>query len=198
MRPVVITTCVQYADLLTVTLPYTVQFAKKVYVVTTPEDPVDVLHDSVEIVRTQAFKDRGASFNKAAALRETQQMVHARHPRDWIVLLDADIVASPEQFATMDAVQDGSGVYLARRIDYLTPEDFRERRGVTYGVVGAGYFQMYYDKTKLYPAYSEDASDCDMHFFALFGDRYSFVPGTVAHLGAHTVNWKGRASPEWV
>lgn len=189
LRPVVITTCVGYFDYLRVTLPHTLQFASKIYLVTDSMFE----HQGVETIVTDAFTRSGAAFNKAAAIREAQLLAHKLHPDRWILLLDADIIASPDLFYD---VTDKKTLYSVSRMDYKTPEEYRKGQGAPYGFPGAGYCQLYYDKTKLYPEHSDDASHCDMEFYWSFASR-RILGGMVHHLGQPTINWKGRVSPAW-
>jgi hypothetical protein len=173
------------------------EFAAKVYIVTTPEEKVPVSVSgvsNVEIWRTAAFFDKGALFNKSAAIHQTQRKVHDLHPNAWILLLDADIVAMPD---LCHDVFCKLTLYSVCRMDYLTPEDYIQENGTPYHTPGAGYFQLYFDKTKVYPESSEDASECDMDFYRSFS-RHHILGGYVSHLGIHTVNWDGRKSAPWI
>ena len=195
LRPVVIITCVDYWDYLNVTLPHTLHFASRVFVVTTPSQECTVKTDDVvTIIRTDAFGVGGVGFNKSAAIRQAQEYVHNMHPDDWILLMDADIIADGD---LGHDIADTETLYGVSRLDYLTPEDFTNHRGTPYHTAGAGYFQLYYDKTKVYPESSEDASECDMEFYRSFNGKTHLLGGAVHHLGQHTVNWKGRVSPKW-
>jgi hypothetical protein len=189
LRPVVIITCVDYWDYLNATLPHTLKFASHVYVVTTPTQECTI--KDVNIIRTDAFGSSG--FNKSAAVRKAQEYVHDTHPDDWILLLDADIIVDADLGHDITCKDT---LYGVSRLDYVTPEDLIKHRGEPYHTSGAGYFQLYYDKTKLYPESSEDASECDMVFYNSF-DKTRILGGAVHHLGRHTVNWKGRVSPAW-
>lgn len=194
LKPVVVITCVNYWDYLRVTLPYTVKFASKIYVVTTPDQDVpEDTQRNVDIIRTHAFSFENKVFNKSAAIRETQEMVHATHPNEWILLLDADIVVESD---LCHDVECKDTLYGVTRLDYLTPEDFKENRATPYHVAEAGYFQLYFDKSKVYPESSEDASECDMEFHRNF-DKHRVTGGAVYHLGQHTINWNGRISRPW-
>jgi glycosyltransferase involved in cell wall biosynthesis len=195
LRPVVITTCVGYWDYLAQTLPHTLVFAQRVYIVTTLQEEVPewVAHVKVDVIRTSAFREGGAIFNKSAALREAQLCVHAEHPHDWILLLDADIIAAPDLCHDIVCRQT---LYSVSRLDYLTRADYDSDNGVPYHTPGAGYFQLYHDKSKLYPHFSKDASECDMDFYRLF-PKHRILGGAVKHLGEHTVNWRGRVSHAW-
>lgn len=192
LQPVVIITCVDYWDYLAVTLPHTLKFASRVYIITTSTQECTVkTGDDINIIRTDAF---GPGFNKSAAIRQAQEYVHNTHPDKWILLLDADIIADPNLGHDITCKDS---LYGISRLDYVTPKEYVERRGVPYHTTGAGYFQLYYDKTKMYPEASEDASECDMTFLNLFGSKRCVLGGVVHHLGYHTVNWKGRVSPTW-
>jgi len=200
-NPVVIIACVGYADYLAVTLPYTTKWSDTIFVVTSPtDDETKALvaeYPGVHCHETNAFTRDNAAFNKAAAVREAQEIVHAAYPRRWIVLLDADIVADP--MVTRSEFVSPRELYSIVREDYATPEMYASgAKGVVYPHTFAGYFQMYYDKTKLYPKSSHNASQCDDVFRDLFPSRCRwFLDGTVAHLGEHSVNWNGRVSPRW-
>jgi hypothetical protein len=194
LKPVVITVCVGYWDFLRLSLPKTLEFASTVYLVTTLDEhiPWD-LPDAVTLHRTDAFFTDGAVFNKAAAVREMQHHVHAAHPDDWILLLDADILVPSD--VGFD-VQCKECLYGITRLDYETPDDLTRDNAIPYPHPYAGYFQLYFDKTKLYPESSYDCSECDMAFYRSFS-RWVLIGGAVSHVGLHSVNWKGRVSPEW-
>ena len=196
LHPVVITTCVQYWDFLRQTLPTTLTFASHVYIVTNLTDEVDgqITDDHrITIIRTDAFSRNGATFNKSAAIHEAQKHVHGRHPDAWILLLDADIVVSSD---LCHDVHDRSTLYSVSRLDYETQDDFKAGNVTCYHTPGAGYFQLYHDKSKLYPESSQNASECDMDFVRSFVKHY-ITGGAVYHLGQHTVNWDGRVSEPW-
>jgi hypothetical protein len=194
LKPVVITACVGYWDVLRQSFPYTAKFASTVYIVTALEEKIPWdLPANVVVYRTDAFYRHGAAFNKAAAIREIQDIVHPKHPDDWVLLLDADILAPAD---ICFGVCDKHCIYGVTRLDYETPEDFARGDAVSYSHPGAGYFQLYFDKTKRYPESSYDCSECDITFYKSFPKAH-LVGGAVSHIGPHTVNWKGRVSPLW-
>ena len=84
--------CVNYADLLAITLPYNRHHFEQVIVVTTAEDTAT--RDACEknsahcVVSDKFYKD-GADFNKFAALEEAFD-IHGRH--GWICIMDADVM----------------------------------------------------------------------------------------------------------
>ena len=194
LRPVVITLCVGYWDFLRLSLPHTLKFASTVYIATTFDEviPWD-LPSSVKIHRTDAFFQDGAAFNKAAVTREVQNHVHTTHPDDWVLLLDADVLVPSD---SCFGVSDKECMYGITRLDYPTPDDVLHHRAIPYFYPGAGYFQLYFDKTKEYPGSSHDCSECDILFYRSF-PKAELVGGAVSHVGPHTVNWKGRVSPAW-
>jgi len=199
-RPVVITVCVNYWDFLRQTLPYTLRHAKHVYVVTTPDfeygDATIHPDDDVTVLMTPVFYDN-AAFNKAGAVRSVQTMVHKQYPDDWILLLDADIVIPDE--CVIPSSLDRQTMYGAERVDFSTPEEYAANTpSATYSVMYAGYFQLYFDKSKLYGMHSNDASGCDMDFASSFPARKMLrLPVPLKHLGCHTKNWKGRTTGAW-
>jgi len=89
-----LTVCVQYDDLLALTLPKNLRRLDRVVVVTSPADraTVDLVENMpgpVYCHQTDAFYRHGAEFNKGAAIEEALD----RLGRDgWIMLLDADTV----------------------------------------------------------------------------------------------------------
>ncbi len=194
LKPVVITVCVGYWDFLRLSLPYTTKFASKIYVVTTLDEKIPWdLPATVNVHRTDAFYRHGAAFNKAAVTREIQGIVHQKHPDDWVLLLDADVLAPAD---ICFGVTEKDCIYGVTRLDYKTPKDFAGGHATPYFYPGAGYFQLYFDKSKRYPESSFDCSECDITFDRSF-PRAELVGGAASHVGPHTVNWKGRVSPEW-
>jgi len=93
-------TCWNYGDFLTETLPFTISQVDRVVVVTTHDDVVTKnICDkwSVECIVTDAFYERGDTFNKGAAINIG---VANLRQTGWIIHLDADIVL-PIQFRNM-------------------------------------------------------------------------------------------------
>lgn len=83
---------VEYADLLALTLPYNRHHFEQVLIVTTPEDENTLAvaeANGADVFQTRLFYDKGAKFNKWAAL-EAGLDVLGRD--DWICLIDADIL----------------------------------------------------------------------------------------------------------
>lgn len=101
MRAIIV--CVDYGDILAVTLPINRHHFEEVLVVTTPRDErtsLVALDNAAGILHTDAFYERGADFNKYLPLEMGLDLLG----RDgWICLLDADIVwprEIPGEFVT--------------------------------------------------------------------------------------------------
>lgn len=87
-----IMTCVDYSDLLSVTLPYNRHHFKEVWVVTCTRDTATqdiALQHCAKLHITDAFYDDGASFNKWKAL---EQGLDAMGRRGWLCIMDADVL----------------------------------------------------------------------------------------------------------
>ena len=65
-----------------------------------------------------------------------------------------------------------------------------------YDISHAGYFQLYFDKSKYYPNYSVDASECDLTFKHSF-PRRQMLESHVFHLGRRQLHWEGRSCEKW-
>ena len=94
--------------------------------------------------------------------------------------------------------QDSSTIYGIDRYDISkTDELFKDiSTNQKYDINHAGYFQLYYDKSKYYPKFSEDASLCDMHFINLFSNK-KMINSYVFHLGQRELHWNGRNCDKW-
>jgi hypothetical protein len=201
---------IDYADLLAATLPHNRPLFDRIFVVTEERDEQTIAvaaEHECDILLTTHTKERGASFNRAGLLHRAQRVLHEAFPDAWIAILDADIVV-PQQLATTDrSVWNPAYLYGLARFECLTKSDWES--GVvkenTYGGDPGntvyGYFQLYHDKTKFYPEWSESAGYSDVEFSAQFEERRAKVPCDgemgVIHLGFGTTDWKGRVTPAW-
>lgn len=73
-----------------------------------------------------------------------------------------------------------------------TPVSRPEPKVYTYG-----YFQLYFNKLKLYENYSKSCEKCDVNFANLFKEQVMLPNISVFHLGPNGINWNGRVSAEW-
>lgn len=83
--------CVDYADVLNLTLPYNRHHFSEVMVVTTPEDSATIQcaeANNCRIHTTRTFYEEGAIFNKWKSLEEALD-VFGRY--GWLCIMDADV-----------------------------------------------------------------------------------------------------------
>lgn len=203
---VAITICVNYADYLGTTLPHNVESVDRIYIGTskTDEGTQELCNKYPDKVKVFLFDDETqirynrAKFNKSGLVRYIQEYAHRTHPDAWILILDADILLPNDIKASVEshAVEKNS-LYGMLRHDYHTMADYTaQKRNNLYPLKHAGYFQLYFDKSKYYPTFSKDCSACDIVFQRLFHHR-PMLPGHACHLGKPGVNWYGRMSPAW-
>ena len=140
-------------------------------------------------------------FNKSAMILQVQRFVHKSYPDKWILLMDADIIL-PNNFNNIflekEKDLDRNVLYGINRLDYWTPEDYKNKIGHRYPHMFMGYFQLYFDKTKYYVSNSQSAAECDVYFCNLFSKR-NLLTSTehVSHLGKDKINHYGRVSDQW-
>lgn len=194
-------TSVQYDDFLRITLPTTCNICDVVYVLTKPEDPsIEVARqNSCKVIEYDGWQDEGASFNKSGAICLSQQYIHEHHPESWVMLADADIVFQPSlRMAIRQSVKDTKTLHSVTRVDFRTPQKYREGQGTYYPFPFSGYCQIYRSEAGYqYPPWSQSASHCDCFFRDNF-TTWTRLPGFAAHLGSDQVNWCGRKSERWV
>jgi hypothetical protein len=203
---VVIVLCINYADKLKIALRKNAKFFKHIYVITTKQDNAtqDLCkqYKNVHCHITNLVNKNNEVFNKGAMIHELQTILHKKYPTKWILLLDADIVLPKEFLSLLQIAKltpDKDTIYGMHRIDFATKHDFNKRaNGTLYYYPFAGYFQLYFNKSRYYPETSKDCSVCDMTFLNQFKKRVflsDYHP--VYHLGVQGVNWKGRKSEYW-
>jgi hypothetical protein len=87
--------CVNYSDFLSYTLPQIKNTFDYIVVVTTPDDKKTQQicnFYNIECIKTWAFYENGAKFNKANGINEGLLYLSKR---DWVVHIDADIYLPP-------------------------------------------------------------------------------------------------------
>ena len=203
-----LTICVEYDDLLRLTLPRNVKHFDYLLVVTSPHDlrtlnaidEVTRQHglDNVDVYLTNAFYKRGAVFNKGMCLEHGLDVVGRS---GWLLVWDVDIVM-PE---TMDlsAIEAGMLYWPRRRMchdiaDYAGQTDW-SRWPIQNESEPAGYFNLFHAEDpvlKARPWYAIDwrhAGGYDTDFQALWPPQCKIHPPfEVLHLGEPFLNWHGR------
>lgn len=196
-----ITVCVDYADRLSLTLPWNFVHFQEVLVITSPGDAetegVVKSVPNARLYRTDAFYRNGADFNKGLAIEEGFDVLG----RDgWICHLDAD-VALPRR---MDLPElDPQRLYLCRRrlADTVTvvPADWGEYEIQEEELHHPGYFQLFHSDARVlqnrpwYPVDWRHAGGSDTEFNEKWAGRQRVcLPFEVLHLGRPFQNWCGR------
>lgn len=201
-----ITVCVDYADILALTLPYTRHHFHRFMVVTHPRDTATIrlaTEFGCDVHQTEAFYAHGAHFAKWAALEEGFDALG----RDgWICVLDADI-AWPTNVPDLSGLLRIGNLYgprrrMMRNMWEPIPEDGKWRVFPIYpSQEFAGWCQLFHaDDPHLTsrPWYQTDwnhAGGADTFFARRWPDeRHVRLPFEVLHLGQEGVNWCGRSS----
>lgn len=211
--------CVDYSDILALTLPYNIHQFSEVFIVTSPVDRPNVekvveslsaVHHyraSVSVLDTDLFYHDGAKFNKWAALEWGLDQCG----RDgWICLLDADVLWPKGAWAQLLSIRPGF-LYTPRRrmmpsLPKTAAEIPSEDKWTSYPLHPndaefAGYSQIFHSSdTRLgNPPWHETdwlhAGGADSFFQMKWPPQLKVRPRfEVLHLGPAGVNWMGRAS----
>lgn len=200
--------CVDYADLLALTLPYNRHHFHQLMVVTTEQDratrELAVKHHCL-VYETDAFYRNGATFNKWLALEEGLD----RLGRDgWMCIMDAD-VCWPKIVPTVD-LKVGKLYTPERRMCPTIPQVIpSEDLWGSYELhrnraEWAGYSQIFHAKDPVLKGAGQYWHEIDWKhaggadsFFQMRWDPKDKVrpPFEVLHLGLAGHNWFGRATP---
>lgn len=197
-----ITVCVEFDDLLAITLPRNAALLSEVVVVTTHDDHrTHTIVDAVPNARcykTDAFYRHGATFNKGLALEEGFDELG----RDgWMLIWDADILF-PASMPT-DGYEIGN-LYTPRRRILQDPRRWSprfswQRVPVSDEPMFAGYFQLFHADDQCLadrPWYGVDyihAGGGDREFQNRWPVERKIRPSfRVLHLGPRDANWFGR------
>jgi len=220
-----VVTCVNMSDFLHVSLKHNRRFFKDYIVLTSPEDfKTKRLCElnNVRVIEFSSFFKDGARFNKSGGINWAQKIVHGEYKNSWILLMDADIVLNRDFLDVTKDIKLDMEEELKPKYSRMTPSSSRRRKdsSILYGidrydisknddlfkkslpisqkyeVEHAGYFQLYYNKLKYYPIFSENASLCDMEFLDLFSCK-KMLDSCVFHLGEKELHWNGRNCSEW-
>jgi hypothetical protein len=202
--------CVDYADLLAITLARNFTMFDKVLIVSNDRDSEthalakSYKYADVSLYNTDAFYRDGADFNKGLAIEEGFDVLG----RDgWIAVLDADIVL-PRDFCgqlSLHAV-DPHCIYGPSRRLCVNPKDWNG--GYDWSRLPripdreiAGYCQVFHANAPVLqyrPWYGTNwthAGGCDSVFQAKWPtEQRTRLPFDALHLGPHGVNWHGRVT----
>lgn len=205
-----VTVCVDFADLLAVSLDRWDTGLDDILVVTAPADKATraLCRDyRVPCYCTDVFYANGAAFNKGAALSEAVLRTGFRNPSDWALLFDADIVPPVNWRAVVEAANPQPGrLYGAWRWENpedtkLPSVDWRKGRLIPQSWV-IGYFALFHLADPRVPAdpmfecHWTHAGNYDTSFSWLWprgpAGLQEFLPLRTVHLGRQRENWLGR------
>lgn len=206
---------VNYADLLTITLPYNRHHFDKIVVVTSMRDPEThrvALENGATVCQTEAFYENGAIFNKFRAMEEGLDVLG----RDgWICIMDADVLW-PKEVSNYNPLaktfkcypQEGK-LYTPRRrmFEDVTLPIPQESEWGNYPLQSqsrefAGYTQIFHGsdpalgKAPWHETNWRHCGGADSFFQAKWKEENKIrPPWEVLHLGPAGANWCGRATP---
>jgi hypothetical protein len=198
-----LTVCVDYDDLLRLTLWANARHATECWVVTTPADDatraVCASVPSCRVLETDAFYRGGAKFNKGAAVEEC---FDAMGRTGWIAIVDADIVLP--DVLPLEGLRTDT-LYSAPRRFLDDPSQYRPGTDWSRLPLGddrsyPGYLHLFHADAPClrarpwYDTRYTHAGGCDARFETLFGPKKHKLPFEVLHLGPRDVNWMGRVS----
>lgn len=198
--------CVDYDDLLAITLVRNMRHLDECVVVTAPHDVrTQDLCKSIPNVRcsiTDAFYRHDAKFNKGLAIEEAGFDILGRS--GWILIWDADTLF-PDTL-TLPTLNKGT-LYGARRLILENPQqwhpEFNWQKATLADDNGIyGYFQLFHaddpaiQKRPWYDVTFSHAGGCDGYFQDRWDQTRKFwLNCRVLHLGPRYRNWFGRAFP---
>lgn len=202
--------CVNYTDLLTVSLDRWDTGLDDLLIVTSPADKATLSlcrSCRVPYYQTNVFYANGARFNKGAALSEAVIATDLRKWGEWLLLFDADIVPPADWRHTVDRCNPQPGrLYGAWR--WENPEgtklediNWRNGRMIPQSWV-IGYFCLFHLSDPRVPAdpmfecHWTHAGNYDTSFSWLWprgpAGLQEFLPIRTVHLGLQRENWLGR------
>lgn len=201
MRAILVS--VDYADILSITLPYNRHHFDEVLVVTVPDDPsIQIaLQNNCYVLTTNSFYDDGAVFNKWKAL---EQGLDAFVRHGWICVMDADFLWPKEITLNLDIGNLYTPLLRMAPLKLPIPAEidwhkFPVHRNTT---EWAGYSQIFNanDPHLGDPPWHETnwrhAGGADSMFQLKWPLTHKKrPPWEVLHLGECGVNWCGRSSP---
>lgn len=204
-----VTTCLNYSDLLAVTLPYWKQHGT-VHVVTTSTDlPThDVCRaNGLKPAVTDGWYRDDSTFNKGGALQDVIDRLDLP-TREPMVIFDADCVP----VGKIPLLPNSDHIYSCVRYTAMSSTELHKHldEGMSLPPTRAdsyrpnlvrGYFQLFQYHRMLSFGRRRDRtfSGCDLFLAAQFSVNTWLHPDQfyVVHLGESYVNWKGRVTEVW-
>lgn len=198
--------CVDYSDLLRITLPQNINHFEQVVVVTAHRDvkTIDFISDTiapferVSLCMTDAFYADGAHFNKWKALDHALEI----YAFGWVVLLDADILLPkflPELNLTIGNLYSPFRRMVQHNGPYVVPHDSHFDQFVRHEEKEfAGYCQIFHSSDPVlgpHPWHQQNwthAGGADTFFQMKWPEEKKIRPPfEVLHFGFPAQNWCG-------
>lgn len=216
-KPIAVIVCVEYWDILQMTLPYNYHNFDKIIIVTSTQEEIPLwFHnkydndEKITIFRSPDFYTNGAHFNKWLPLEQGLELAGV----GWICILDADILIPQQNMLDgwKDKLLDTSRLsygklYTPLRRMYpelrILPEyswsDFPIHPNVN---EWSGYFQLFHTSDLVlgprpwHEINWKHAGGADTFFQAKWAPENKIRPTwQVLHLGLEGRNWCGRSTP---
>lgn len=197
-----LTACVNYSDLLALSIERWATSLASLTVVTTTSDFATaelVERHGGRVFKTDVFTANGATFNKGAAMEAARQEMPWK---DWILFFDSDIVPQADWRKVAEPHLQPGNLYSARRYDAPTPEDIDSDRLkiITTDGIGVGYFQLFHSsdakvqETPLLETCWKHAGVYDCNFMHRWtAKERHLLPIRLVHVGPRD-NWFGRGN----
>jgi len=203
----VVVICVNYSDFLKITYQKNIRFFNQTnyHIITSSEDQKTIdlcVNLNIKYEIYDDFYLNSSKMNKSGAINKIQKRLYNEFPDDWILLLDADIIL-PDNFKELflSKCDNTMSLYSLKRKDYEEEDDFLNSENlIDYtGINFMGFMQLYHNKTKFYPEFSNDCGICDAIFRDYFFDYLVLLDedSYVVHLGKKDVNNRGRVTGFW-
>jgi len=203
----VVVICVNYSDFLKITYQKNIRFFNQTNynIITSSEDQKTIdlcVNLNIKYEIYDDFYLNSSKMNKSGAINKIQKRLYNEFPDDWILLLDADIIL-PDNFKELflSKCDNTMSLYSLKRKDYEEEDDFLNSENlIDYtGINFMGFMQLYHNKTKFYPEFSNDCGICDAIFRDYFFDYLVLLDedSYVVHLGKRDVNNRGRVTGFW-
>lgn len=206
-----ISVCINYSDYLEISLPFNRPFFDKYTVVTAASDE-QTLALCKQFECTPLILDIEQDYVKKSMMSQGLQQLQARQ---WIQILDADIVLPPEYSNIVNRVEslDRNSLYGCQRLfcqnklvwDLFGLNDlqcYEPEENVR--AIGVGFFQLFHASAQHlttsqdWYAVAHGMKAADMSFRAKFpASSIQQLPIKVVHLGPPSTNWYGRRSPQF-
>lgn len=197
--------CVDYSHFLSVSGRVWREGLESLTVVTTPGDfrtkaTVQALqsraHIPIYLHETSIFYERGASFNKGAAMEEARLWMPWE---DWILFFDVDIVPERKWAEVIPPSTSMGYLYSAPRYQAARALDIGDTTVplVPDDRIGYGYFQLFHSRdpkvqrVPVLDTHWKHAGNADSNFLLSFGQYVRELPIDLWHIGPAHENWFG-------